>query len=77
MSKQIAVRLPQDIVDFVDELVRDGKADSRASVVRRALERERRRSIAARDAKILAGAGADADLNSLAEHVAKAPLDLE
>jgi len=77
MSKQIAIRLPQDIVEFVDELVRAGKADSRASVVRRALERERRRSIAARDAQILAGAGADADMNSLAEHVAKAPLDLE
>lgn len=77
MSKQIAVRLPEDIVDFVDELVRDGQADSRAIVVRRALERERRRSIAARDAEILARVGTDADMDSLAEHVAQAPLDLE
>ena len=77
MSKQIAVRLPQDLVDFVDELVQHGQADSRAVVVRRALERERRRSIAARDAQILAGAGADADMDNLAEHVAHAPLDLE
>jgi Arc/MetJ-type ribon-helix-helix transcriptional regulator len=77
MSKQIAVRLPEDIVDFVDALVRDGQADSRAVVVRRALERERRRAIAARDAKILAGDGADADMDSLAEYVAHAPLDLE
>lgn len=77
MSKQIAVRLPEDIVDFVDELVRDGQADSRAIVVRRALERERRRSIAARDAQILARGGMDADMDSLAEHVAQAPLDLE
>lgn len=77
MSKQIAVRLPKDIVDFVDALVRDGQADSRAVVVRRALERERRRSIAARDAEILARGGVDADMDSLAEHVAQAPLDLE
>lgn len=76
MSKQIAVRLPEDIVDFVDELVRDGHADSRAIVVRRALERERRRSIAARDVEILTHAGPDADMDSLAEHVAQAPLDL-
>lgn len=77
MSKQIAVRLPEDIVDFVDELVRDGQADSRAIVVRRALERERRRSIAARDAEILARAGTDADMDRLAEHAARTPLDLE
>lgn len=77
MSKQIAVRLPEDIVEFVDGLVRDGKAGSRAIVVTRALERERRRSIAARDAIILAGAGPDADMDSLADHVANAPLDLE
>lgn len=75
MSKQIAVRLPEDIVEFVDGLIRDGKAGSRAIVVTRALERERRRSIAARDAIILAGAGPDADMDSLADHVANAPLD--
>ena len=77
MSKQIAIRLPEDIVDFVDELVRDGQATSRAIVVGRALERERRRSIAARDAEILARGGADADMDRLAEHVAQAPLDIE
>ena len=76
MSKQIAVRLPEDIVEFVDGLIRDGKAASRAIVVTRALERERRRSIAARDAAILAAAGGDADMDSLAGHVAHAPLDL-
>ena len=76
MSKQIAVRLPEDIVEFVDELVRDGHADSRAIVVRRALERERRRSIAARDVEILIRAGTDADMDSLAEHVAQTPLDI-
>ena len=77
MSKQIAVRLPEDIVEFVDGLIRDGKADSRAMVVTRALQRERRRSIAARDADILARAHRDADMDNLAGHVAHAPLDLE
>lgn len=77
MSKQIAVRLPDDLVDFVDDLVKDGNAKSRATVVTRALQRERRRQIAARDAAILARAGPDADMDSLARHGARAPLDLE
>ena len=77
MSKQIAVRLPDDIVEFVDDLVANGNARSRAVVVSRALERERRRAIAARDAAILAQADADADMDSLAEHVARAPVDLD
>jgi Arc/MetJ-type ribon-helix-helix transcriptional regulator len=68
MSKQIAVRLPDDLVDFVDDVVRSGSERSRAAVVTRALERERRRSIAARDAEILARTGPDQELEGLAEH---------
>jgi Arc/MetJ-type ribon-helix-helix transcriptional regulator len=77
MSKQIAVRLPEDIVEFIDGLVSEGEASSRAVVVTRAVERERRRTVALRDAAILAGAGDDEDMDSLARHVAGAPLDLE
>ena len=78
MSKQIAVRLPEEIVDFVDALVREGSASSRAVVLTRALQREQRRAVAARDAAILArAAGDDDDMDGLAEHVAHAPLDLE
>jgi Arc/MetJ-type ribon-helix-helix transcriptional regulator len=76
MSKQIAVRLPDDIVEFVDGQVSAGKAASRAAVVSRALERERRRAVAARDAAILAEAGDDADMQGLAEHVLDTPLEL-
>jgi Arc/MetJ-type ribon-helix-helix transcriptional regulator len=76
MSKQIAVRLPEDLVEFVDGQVSAGNAASRAAVVSRALERERRRAVAARDAAILAEAGDDADMQSLAEHVIDAPLGL-
>ena len=70
MSKQIAVRLSDDLVDFVDTVVGSGRERSRAAVVTRALERERRRVIAERDAAILASSGPDPDLAGLAEHAA-------
>jgi len=75
MSKQIAVRLPDDLVKFVDEVVESGKQRSRAAVVTRALERERRRTIAPRDAEILAASGPDPELAGLAEHTAGVPID--
>jgi Arc/MetJ-type ribon-helix-helix transcriptional regulator len=68
MSKQIAVRLPDELVDFVDGLVDSGASRSRAAFVTRALEREHRRTIAARDAQILAHIGPDPELAGLAEH---------
>jgi Arc/MetJ-type ribon-helix-helix transcriptional regulator len=71
MSKQIAVRLPDELVAFVDEVVASGQARSRAGVVTRALERERRRAIAARDAAILAHSGSDPELDGLAEYAVR------
>jgi Arc/MetJ-type ribon-helix-helix transcriptional regulator len=68
MTTQIAVRLPDDLVAFVDEVVVAGGGSSRAAVVTKALERERRRAVAAHDAEILAGAGAERDLAGLAEY---------
>ncbi len=76
MSKQIAVRLPDELVAFVDGLVAAGDEPSRAAVVTRALERERRRAVAARDAEILAASTPDRDLTDLAEHLSGAPIDL-
>jgi Arc/MetJ-type ribon-helix-helix transcriptional regulator len=73
VSTQIAVRLSEELVQFIDQLVSDGRAPSRAAVVSQALQRERRRQIAARDAAILA-AEAD-DLDELAEYAARTPLD--
>jgi Arc/MetJ-type ribon-helix-helix transcriptional regulator len=75
MSRQIAVRLPDDQVEFIDTLVADGHAASRAEVVARAVDRERRRIVALRDAAILAGSGDDPDLDGLAEYAAGIPLD--
>ena len=77
MSRQIAVRLPDEIVAFLDDEVRQQHAPSRAAVVLRALERERRRQITARDAAILARVGADAEMDSLAGFAAELPVELE
>jgi Arc/MetJ-type ribon-helix-helix transcriptional regulator len=66
MSKQIAVRLPEDLVRFVDGVVEAGDQPSRAAVVMKALQRERRRVAAARDAEVLAASGPDPDLAALA-----------
>jgi Arc/MetJ-type ribon-helix-helix transcriptional regulator len=74
VSAQIAVRLPEELVEFIDRLVADGRASSRAAVVSQALQRERRRELAARDAAILAVNGDD-DLDVLAEHAARTPFD--
>ncbi|UOY01863.1 ribbon-helix-helix domain-containing protein [Blastococcus sp. PRF04-17] len=76
MTTQIAVRLPEELVEFVDRLVSDGRAPSRAAVVSRALHRELRREVAARDAAILAATGTEADdLDELARYGARVPLD--
>ena len=75
MSVQIGTRLPDDLVAFLDDLVDRDSSTSRAKIVRRALERERRRVLAERDALILA-AHADADMDDLAAYAASLPLDL-
>jgi Arc/MetJ-type ribon-helix-helix transcriptional regulator len=75
VTTQIAVRLPDELVAFLDELVRKGQASSRAAAIARALEREKRRQIAERDAAILARTGTDQDLDTLARHAAAINLD--
>ena len=77
MSIQIAVRLPDSMVELLDQLVAEGQAPSRASVVERALNREFRRLMAARDAAILAEAGPDPDMDSVAGYAVSAPMDVE
>jgi Arc/MetJ-type ribon-helix-helix transcriptional regulator len=77
VSIQIAVRLPDSTVEQLDKLVADGQARSRASVIERALAREFRRLIAAKDAAILAEAGPDADMDSLAGYAARTAPDIE
>lgn len=65
MSTQIAVRLPDDLVAFLDDAVGRGEASSRAALVTRALERERRRVSAEHDAVRLGQLGTADDLDDL------------
>ena len=65
MSTQIAIRLPEEMVAFLDKAVADGKATSRAALVSAAVEREMRRQAAETDAAILRNQGAADDLDSL------------
>jgi len=75
VSTQIAVRLPDDVVAFIDDLVSRGEATSRAQVVFRALQREQRRLGAERDAEIYAAERDDRDMDALAAYASRTPLD--
>ena len=65
MTTQIAVRLPDEMVHFLDRSVANGKAPSRAALVSRAVEREMRRQAAEHDAKLLRVHGTSDDLDDL------------
>ena len=65
MSSQIAVRLPDEVVAFLDSAVATGKASSRAALVAAAVEREMRRQAAEQDARILREHGPANDLDGL------------
>ena len=77
MSKRISVRLPDDLVAFVDSLVAEGPAKSRAAVVARSLGREQRRNAAERDVQLLDEHGEDQDLAAMVAWTCRQPLDLD
>lgn len=76
MSTQIAVRLPDEMVAYLDRLVTTGKAPSRAALVATAIEREMRRRAAEQDAQLLREHGAADDLDELVQW-SSAYLDVE
>lgn len=65
MTTQIAVRLPDEMVAFLDDSVAAGKASSRAALVAAALEREMRTRAAEADVLLLDRMGAADDLDDL------------
>ena len=67
VTMQIAIRLPDDMVAFLDKSVAAGSAPSRAALVARAVEREMRRQVAERDAAILRERGTSDDLDELVD----------
>jgi len=69
MSIQIAVRLPDDLVDALDTMVVESDESGRASVIERALRRELRRYQAEQDAMILRDKG---DYDELAAFITRA-----
>lgn len=72
------MRLPDELVDFIDAEVSAGRSLSRAAVVSQSLRRAHRLRLAERDAAILAAESVDLDMDSLASFAATTPLeDLE
>ncbi|RNL61978.1 antitoxin [Nocardioides marmoriginsengisoli] len=72
MSIQVAVRLPEHLVAFLDERVAGGEA-SRAAVVTKALMKYQRQLSAEHDAEIYLSTSEDPDLLALAEWNARQP----
>lgn len=66
MSTQIAVRLPDELVAYVDQAVATGRAKSRADLVSRLLARDARRQRAEEDLQRLIDSGSLSDADSLA-----------
>jgi len=78
MSIQIAVRLPDQLVNSLDELVDSGAARSRASVIERALLRELRYQRMLQEVEILnSDIGTDEDLDALVKLSSNVALDVD
>jgi Arc/MetJ-type ribon-helix-helix transcriptional regulator len=75
MSTQIAVRLPDEAVAFVDSQVSSGVAKSRADFIWHAIKREQRRLVAEQDAAIYAREQADLDMAAFVAHTSRRSLD--
>jgi Arc/MetJ-type ribon-helix-helix transcriptional regulator len=66
MSTQIAVRLPDELVAYVDRAVAEGRVRSRAELVTRLIERDARRQRAEEDLAVLLQKGVVGDPAALA-----------
>lgn len=77
MSTQIAVRLPDDLVAYVDQAVASGRVKSRAELVTKLIARDARRQRAEEDLQRLIDAGTleDADALAIARASSATPLD--
>ena len=77
MTTQIAIRLDDDLVEYLDRKTSSGEAESRAAVVRVALRRLIREEAHRRDAEIYAREGSDPDLLALTSAAAAQLPDLD
>lgn len=77
MTTQIAVRLPDDLVEYIDGLIEGREVKSRAEFVARAIRREQRHRLALLDAEIYRRFGEDPELMAIVEYQSKHPLKLD
>ncbi|MGH3545486.1 MAG: antitoxin [Mycobacteriales bacterium] len=77
MTTQIAVRLPDELVVYVDQQVQSGLAPSRAAAVARALEFQRRREIAERDAAIYLAHGEVKEFEPMVTQLSRSRVDVD
>ena len=77
MSTQIAVRLPDEQVAYIDELVERRIVKSRAEFVAKAIARERRHRGTVADVEVLQRLGNDPDLDALTAYQAAHPFELD
>ena len=77
MSTQIAVRLSDELVAYVDQAVATGRVKSRAELVSRLIARDARRHRAEEDLQRLIDAGAleDADALAIASATSSTPIE--
>lgn len=77
MSTQIAVRLPDELVAYVDNAVASGRVKSRAELVSRLIARDARRQRAEDDLQRLIEAGAlnDREALAMARATSATPID--
>jgi Arc/MetJ-type ribon-helix-helix transcriptional regulator len=73
VSKPIPVRLGDDDIEVLDQLVRLGLAANRSDAIKRGIDRDRRRLAAMRDAAAYARSGEDPDLVAFTRSVARTP----
>ncbi len=79
MTTQIAVRLQNDLVTYIDAEVAAGRANSRAELIGRLLAREVRRQRALGDIEVMkrAGVAGYPDLEGVARATSRRRLDLD
>jgi Arc/MetJ-type ribon-helix-helix transcriptional regulator len=75
---QVTVRISADHVAYIDQLVSEGRVESRAAFLDQAAERQRRWGLGLRDLAILShSTGEKDDLDGVAEWAARTPLDID
>jgi Arc/MetJ-type ribon-helix-helix transcriptional regulator len=74
VSRAIPVRLDDDDIEVLDQLVRLGLAADRSDAIKRGIDRDRRRLAAMRDAAAYARSGEEPDLVAFTRHAAGTPL---